>query len=142
MNIISFWKCQSPILSFSVKLGFRIDPSERLEAVYREISSLHKTYSDSPIFGVEYSKHSSSSSTAAQQAEVEASLRNSVAEMDELNEIDESINNASDAFTAYLAEGGSQDKIERELVFCPELGLSIEKLRVRTSFWNAVLPTL
>ena len=54
--------------------------------------------------------------------------------MDELNEIDESINNASDAFTAYLAEGGSQDKIERELVFCPELGLSIEKLRVPNSF--------
>ena len=102
--------------------------------MYREISSLHKTYSDSPIFGVEYSKHSSASSSAAQQAEVEASLRNSVAEMDELNEIDESINNASDAFTAYLAEGGSQDKIERELVFCPELGLSIEKLRVCTQF--------
>lgn len=103
---------ESSELSGGYILGFRIDPSERLEAVYREISSLHKTYSDSPIFGVEYSKHSSSSSTAAQQAEVEASLRNSVAEMDELNEIDESINNASDAFTAYLAEGVARTRLK------------------------------
>ena len=35
---------------------YRIDPVEKLQAVYKEISSLHKTYSETPLFGVDYSK--------------------------------------------------------------------------------------
>ncbi len=37
-------------------LGFRIDPAEKLQEVYKEISSMHKTYSAKPIFGVDYTK--------------------------------------------------------------------------------------
>ena len=70
--------------------GFRIDPSERLEAVYKEISSLHKTYSESPIFGVDYSK---SVSMIESSADPEMAVKNPVAEMETINEIDESINN-------------------------------------------------
>ena len=50
---------------------------------------------------------------------------------------------SSDAFTAYLAEGGSQDKLERPLVFCPELGLTIEQLRdgfTLDSLWQVLPP--
>lgn len=36
-------------------LGFRIDPEDRLGAVYKELISLHSVYSQNPIFGVEYS---------------------------------------------------------------------------------------
>lgn len=35
-------------------LGFRIDPHEKLHEVYKELSSLHSVYSESPIFGVNY----------------------------------------------------------------------------------------
>ena len=35
---------------------FRIDPVEKLQSVYKEISSLHKTYSETPLFGVDYNK--------------------------------------------------------------------------------------
>ena len=47
---------ESSELSGGYVLGFRIDPADRLEGIYKEISSLHKTYSESPIFGVEYSR--------------------------------------------------------------------------------------
>ena len=42
-----------------------------------------------------------------------------------------------------MAEGGSQDKLERPLVFCPELGLTIEQLRdgfTLDSLWQVLPP--
>jgi len=35
-------------------LGFKIDPEEKLKDAYKEISSLYKVYSASPLFGVEF----------------------------------------------------------------------------------------
>ena len=35
-------------------LGFKIDPEDKLKDAYKEISSLYKVYSSSPIFGVEF----------------------------------------------------------------------------------------
>ena len=40
--------------SGSYVLGFRIDPADKLQDVVKEIQSLHRVYSSSPIFGVEY----------------------------------------------------------------------------------------
>ena len=48
--------------------------------------------------------------------------------MDDINEIDESNPETTDAFAAYIAEGSKQD---REVVFSRELGLAIEKLKAR-----------
>ena len=47
---------ESSEMSGGYVLGFRVDPTEKLEQVYKEISSLHTIYSETPIFGVEYSK--------------------------------------------------------------------------------------
>ena len=47
--------------------------------------------------------------------------------MDDINEIDESNTETTDAFAAYIAEGSQKD---REVVFSRELGLAIEKLKV------------
>ena len=47
---------ESSEISGGYVLGFRVDPQEKLEQVFKEISSLHKIYSDNPIFGVEYSR--------------------------------------------------------------------------------------
>ena len=35
-------------------MGFRIDPPEKLQEAVKEIQSLHKVYSASPVFGVEF----------------------------------------------------------------------------------------
>ena len=35
-------------------LGFRIDPAERLQEVFQEISSLHQVFSENPVFGVKF----------------------------------------------------------------------------------------
>ena len=35
-------------------LGFKIDPEDKLKDAFKEISSLYKVYSSSPIFGVEF----------------------------------------------------------------------------------------
>ena len=45
---------ESSELSGGYILGFRIDPSEKLQEIQKEIASLHKLYSTNPIFGVEY----------------------------------------------------------------------------------------
>lgn len=35
-------------------LGFRVDPADKLEGVYQELSSLHQVYSVNPIFGIDF----------------------------------------------------------------------------------------
>ena len=35
-------------------LGFRIDPADKLQEVCKEIQSLQRVYSSSPIFGIQY----------------------------------------------------------------------------------------
>ncbi len=35
-------------------LGFKIDPEDKMKEVFKEINSLYKIYSASPIFGVEF----------------------------------------------------------------------------------------
>ena len=92
--------------SGSYVLGFRVDPAERLQEVYKEVSSLHKVYSVCPQFGVEY------------QIEEPALPIDQVAEtqvQDDVEIIDEG---ASDAFAAYYADGGSKNA-DRKPVFEP-----------------------
>eukprot|EP00658_Telonema_sp_P-2_P031281 TRINITY_DN23450_c0_g1_i1.p1 TRINITY_DN23450_c0_g1~~TRINITY_DN23450_c0_g1_i1.p1 ORF type:complete len:284 (+),score=66.67 TRINITY_DN23450_c0_g1_i1:221-1072(+) len=36
-------------------LGFRLDPKEKLQELFQEMTSMHTTFSNNPIFGVEYS---------------------------------------------------------------------------------------
>ena len=52
---------ESSEMSGGYVLGFRIDPKERLEQVFKEVESMHKAYSSRPIFGVDYVKHEEAS---------------------------------------------------------------------------------
>ena len=47
---------ESSDMSGGYVLGFRIDPQEKLKEIYKELQSLHKTYSTKPVFGVDYTK--------------------------------------------------------------------------------------
>ena len=128
---------ESSELSGGYILGFRIDPAERLEEITKEVISLHRTYSESPIFGVEYSRSTSL------RTEAESRPLNPVAEMDSFDEIDESVPDSStDAFTAYLADG-LQQETDRPIVFSPELGICIEQIKEGFSLdtlWQVLPP--
>ena len=73
---------ESSELSGGYVLGFRIDPADRLEGIYKEISSLHKTYSESPIFGVEYSRSLKNSDDTSRP-------QNPILALDSFDEIDD-----------------------------------------------------
>ena len=114
---------ESSELSGGFVLGFRIDPNDKLESIYKEILSLHKTYSESPIFGVEYSRFS-------RGQDEESRPMNPILAMDSFDEIDETAPDGNDAFTAYLADGSSaKDDELRPIVYSPELGICIEQVK-------------
>lgn len=122
---------ESSELSGGYILGFRIDPLEKLQEIQKEISSLHKLYSAVPIFGVQYV-------TQEELPKEEEVIP--VDTMDDMNEIDETNSETNDAFAAYLAEGPQRD---REVVFCRELGVAIEKIKpgfTLESLWSVLPP--
>eukprot|EP01059_Diplonema_ambulator_P004064 TRINITY_DN13750_c0_g1_i2.p1 TRINITY_DN13750_c0_g1~~TRINITY_DN13750_c0_g1_i2.p1 ORF type:complete len:345 (+),score=67.84 TRINITY_DN13750_c0_g1_i2:50-1084(+) len=109
-------------------LGFRVDPPEKLQEIYKEVSSLHKVYSANPIFGVEY-KTEEPSLPLADLTEAQ--------QQDDVEIVDEE---ATDAFAAYYADGGMKNA-DRRPVFEPSIGLAVEKLRdgvSMESLWNCI----
>eukprot|EP01012_Entosiphon_sulcatum_P014852 TRINITY_DN1986_c0_g1_i1.p1 TRINITY_DN1986_c0_g1~~TRINITY_DN1986_c0_g1_i1.p1 ORF type:complete len:355 (-),score=60.65 TRINITY_DN1986_c0_g1_i1:42-1079(-) len=97
-------------------LGFRIDPAEKLQETFKEVSSLHKLFSVNPIFGVEF--------TVEEKPQSLAELKEKH-KQDTIEIVDE---DPSDAFAVYYADGGSKNA-DRKPVFCADLGLAVEKLR-------------
>lgn len=96
-------------------LGFRIDPVEKLQQVHKEIQSLHKVYSNCPVFGVEFEEEDRPQG------------------LDELtiervkDDVEIETEGQSDAFAAYFADG-NKDR-DRDPVYSEELGLAVEKLK-------------
>uniref|UniRef100_A0A8C9AR10 Bardet-Biedl syndrome 5 protein homolog n=1 Tax=Prolemur simus TaxID=1328070 RepID=A0A8C9AR10_PROSS len=86
-----------------------------IESSQQEINSLHKVYSASPIFGVDYEMEEKPQPLEALTVE---QIQDDV-------EID--ADDHTDAFVAYFADGNKQQ--DREPVFSEELGLAIEKLK-------------
>ncbi|XP_066995100.2 Bardet-Biedl syndrome 5 protein homolog isoform X2 [Anabrus simplex] len=112
-------------------LGFRIDPGDKLQSVYKELSSLHKVYSKNPIFGVQY--------TVGDQPAVP---EGAPIFTDDIEEFDDTFNEMSNAFVAYIADGSHEQ--DREPVYCKELGLAIEKLKdnfTLQSLWEVIPST-
>eukprot|EP00898_Chlorokybus_atmophyticus_P005142 jgi/Chlat1/5629/Chrsp369S05412 len=108
-------------------LGFRVDPQERMHEVFQEVQSLFQVYSVNPTFGVEYAVEDRSASldkvTVPRQ-------------MDDVEIIDD---RERDAVMAYYADGVKN--IDREPVYCPELGLAIESLpedMTLEQLWNVL----
>ena len=123
---------ESSEISGGYILGFRIDPLEKLQEIQKEIASLHKLYSATPIFGVEYE-------TRDEQSKPEETVQYTDT-VDDINEIDDNNYETHDAFAAYLAEGPQKD---REIVFCRELGVAMEKIKegfTLESLWSVLPP--
>ncbi|XP_047102842.1 Bardet-Biedl syndrome 5 protein homolog isoform X1 [Schistocerca piceifrons] len=103
-------------------LGFRIDPAEKRQTVYKELCSLHKVYSQNPVFGVQY--------TVGQQTQYQ---EESSMFADDTQEIVESSDEMSNVFLTYFADENHED---REPVYNQELGLAIEALKPGTTLQN------
>uniref|UniRef100_A0A1B0D3Q9 BBSome complex member BBS5 PH domain-containing protein n=1 Tax=Phlebotomus papatasi TaxID=29031 RepID=A0A1B0D3Q9_PHLPP len=74
-------------------LGFRIDPPEKLHEIYKELTSLHTVYSETPIFGVDYKP----------KPDLEPQ-NNDHLSIDDIEEIDEKKSNEiNHNFSAYLS---------------------------------------
>ncbi|XP_061404975.1 Bardet-Biedl syndrome 5 protein homolog isoform X2 [Lethenteron reissneri] len=108
-------------------LGFRIDPLEKLQEAVKEIQSLHRVYSASPIFGVQF------------EIEDRPQPLDEVTVENALDDVEIQQDEPSDAFVAYFADGNKQQ--DRDPIFNEDLGLAVEKLRdgfTLQSLWDVV----
>mmetsp|Transcript_18075 Transcript_18075/g.60502 ORF Transcript_18075/g.60502 Transcript_18075/m.60502 type:complete len:146 (+) Transcript_18075:700-1137(+) len=101
-------------------LGFRIDPEEQLQAVHQELVSLHKVYSASPVFGVEFTVEEQPQSLEAVTMPKREDDVEIVANGDEMDGV-------GDTFAAYYADADKTK--DREPEFNADLGLAVEQLR-------------
>ena len=96
------------------RLGFRIDPVEQLEAIFKEISSLYEVFAVNPIFGIEFNV----------EEKPEKIEKLTVERKDDDVEITE-VEDGLDMLAAYYVQGAGEEK---KPVFNPDLGLACEEL--------------
>ncbi|KAH8288785.1 hypothetical protein KR054_009563 [Drosophila jambulina] len=132
-------------------LGFRIDPSERLNELFKELCSLHTIYGEQPNFGIQYNAQDARQRLAAAAEEAAQIPQFKVENFEELDERQEREINTK--LNSYLAEGclgkvssvsSAADQDDREdPVYCKELGFAMERIRdgyKLQDLWN-VMPT-
>lgn len=118
-------------------LGFRIDPIEMLEVVLKELVNIHKVFSASPIFGVDFSIEDEA--PAAQEL-----IQPRVEEDVELLEDREDGLSAAAAYFADAVSGaGGEDDVSKyeHIKYDIKLGLAIEALQEGTTLdqlWRVV----
>ncbi|GAX84056.1 hypothetical protein CEUSTIGMA_g11480.t1 [Chlamydomonas eustigma] len=97
-------------------LGFRVDPKETLDYVYKEISSLWQVYSKAPIFGVEY--------VASPNQENFSSFK--ISESEEDVEVADA-EDRGDLLATYYAD--ATKGADRDPIYNVDLGLAVEQLK-------------
>lgn len=120
-------------------LGFRIDPMTKLKEVHNQLLNLFNVHANTPSLGVESALEMEDYITSANSSS-QSNLKGISDESEMLEESNEG--NRRDALAAYMAlECDTETRKDREIVFSPELGLAIEKLRdgfTLESLWNVV----
>lgn len=99
-------------------LGFRIDPQDRLAEIYKELTSLHTVYTESPMLGVTYEKKRRTPQQHLPETDIE--------ELDEnqLNEFNQHFHSS-----AYIIVDKAEEKEKPIPVYAAELGFAVEKPR-------------
>lgn len=90
-------------------LGFRIDPSEQLSKVYKEVFSMYTIYSSEPVFGIKYTVEEKSST---QELSRVPTINDDIEIVDDIDH------------SAIYSDGGT-----KQVVYNSDLGLAIEKLK-------------
>lgn len=128
-------------------LGFRIDPVERLNELFKELCSLHTVYTDQPNFGIQYNPQDARQRQAAAAEEAAAlAAQFKIEDYQELDERQEREINTK--LNNYLAAGSlgvlaNDHKSTDEPIYCKELGFAMERIPEGyklQDLWN-VLPT-
>ncbi|KAI1305892.1 Bardet-Biedl syndrome 5 -like protein [Halotydeus destructor] len=117
-------------------LGFRIDPADKLQSVHSELLNLYNVHASNPSFGVELALDAEGMVLDKRYTN---SLQSGVLEDSEFVE-DTNEGNKQDTIAAYIASGSSANSLP---VYCPELGLAIEKIKdgfTIESLWNVIPP--
>lgn len=96
-------------------LGFRVDEVEKLEMLHKQITNLFKLFSLNPNFGVECFVEE-----ASEQEET-------------ILPVTDDVEIVEDVEPCILYHVDGDNEVDREPVYCPELGLAIEKLPEGTS---------
>lgn len=123
-------------------LGFRVDPDERLEAMFKEAQSFLKVFTANPIFGVDFTVESAEASGAA----------GSVLPVPKIEEDVDIVEDQEDvhALAAYFVEGNGEGDVQAgdeigsgqvNVQFDSKLGLAIEGLAndvTIESLWRVV----
>ena len=100
-------------------LGFKVDPAEKMEEVYKELTSLHQIYSKSPIFGIEFMIEDEMPSV---QQLLQPRIEEDVEILDEQEDIH--------AVAAYYAAGVDDDEGHAQNIrYDSKLGLAIEAMQ-------------
>lgn len=99
-------------------LGFKVDPKETLDYVHKELSSLWATYSQRPIFGVE-------ADLSPDLPTPDLAALRITSQEEDVTIVEAS--DKGDVLAAYYAD--PTKGVDREPVFCPELGLAVEALK-------------
>lgn len=118
-------------------LGFRIDPVERLNAVFNELVNLYNIHAANPNLGVENALDTATNSVFS-EVQVHQSQMALQTDSDQ-SEIDDNALIGHDAIAAYLADG--QGQRDNEVVYCPQLGLAIERIKdgfTLESLWQVI----
>ncbi|XP_017046051.1 Bardet-Biedl syndrome 5 protein homolog [Drosophila ficusphila] len=114
-------------------LGFRIDPAERLNELFKELCSLHTIYGEQPNFGIQYNAKDARQRLAEAAEEAAQAAQFKVDNFEELDERQEREINTK--LNSYLAEGclgkvsSASSQGERDPVYCKELGFAMEQIR-------------
>mmetsp|Transcript_64068 Transcript_64068/g.202683 ORF Transcript_64068/g.202683 Transcript_64068/m.202683 type:complete len:360 (-) Transcript_64068:248-1327(-) len=98
-------------------LGFRVDPQERMQEIFKEVHALWQVFSVNPVFGIEYSLEDRPQPLQAVQVQRQE---------DDIEIVDQD-EESQDVFAAYFADGAKH--ADRDPVFSQELGLAVEGLR-------------
>ncbi|EPY34891.1 bardet-biedl syndrome 5 protein [Angomonas deanei] len=105
----------------SLTLGFLVQPLERLEQLYKEVSSIWKGWTSRPILGIQVELNTTREVLQETQEQPEV--------LPERRDGENVIANApEDAFAAYYADEG-QKAVDRKPTYEPSIGLAVEKLR-------------
>ncbi|XP_034113647.1 Bardet-Biedl syndrome 5 protein homolog isoform X1 [Drosophila nasuta] len=112
-------------------LGFRIDPVERLNELFKELCSLHTIYTEQPNFGINYDPHDARQRVAAAAEEAAQATQFKIDDYQEMDERQEREINTK--LNNYLADGclgvlASDSEPTREPIYCKELGFAMERI--------------
>eukprot|EP00743_Colponemidia_sp_Colp-15_P004145 GILK01004474.1.p1 GENE.GILK01004474.1~~GILK01004474.1.p1 ORF type:complete len:366 (-),score=75.70 GILK01004474.1:200-1252(-) len=108
---------ETSALSGGYILGFRVDPEDALDPLVKELQSLHRVFTKTPMYGVE------ATIEEAPKDIKEVAVKRY---FEDVQIVDEMAGESTDTSLSYFMD--PQKNVDREPALVPEIGLAFEKL--------------